>query len=116
MSNYIIIQESRQNKGQYIALVDRTKKDSGFWTSILKDAHQFADKQSANNRAITLKFNNVRVVPLEEGATLIKPIITYYSVKHSKKVNKNIFQMSNWEYKAWLGYSDVIEQGGGTFT
>lgn len=113
---YIIIQDSRLNKGMYIALSDKTKQRSGWWTSVLENALIFDNKESASEVASKLQYNSPKVIPYNEAEKLVSPIV---SIKYSYEIKprkKNIFEMSDSEYKEWLGYSDAIEYGGGMFT
>jgi hypothetical protein len=107
---YVILQDSIKNKGMNLVLVDRTKTKEKWWTSVLENALVFTSKLEASKQCDKLKFNNPRVVPFDSAKNEVEPIITttYKRVKR----RKNIFQMDMWEYKEWLGYSDVIEQGG----
>lgn len=110
ITGYVIVQDSRKNKGMNLALVDRSKIRTRWWTSGLSDVKIYTDKREAQLQCEKYKFNNPRVVPFDVAKQIIVPIVTvtYNSVKR----RKNIFEMNIWEYKEWLGYSDVIEQGG----
>jgi len=108
--SYLIIQDSRNNKGRVLALADKKLKTKGWWTSVLDNALLFGDKAGAAKVASKLKFNNPRVVPYDVAKKEVTPIVT---ITHKKvKKRKSIFEMDDWEYKEWLGYSDAIEYGG----
>ncbi len=108
--SYLIIQDSRKNKGMNLALVDRSKSPDQWWTSVLDNALVFITKEQVKIQCDKYKYNNPRVVPFDIAKNEIKPIVTvtYQKVKR----RKNIFDMNIYEYKEWLGYSDAIEYGG----
>lgn len=111
---YLILQDSRKNKGMYIAMVDKTKctEPKKFWTSVVSNALKFTSKEEASKICDKLKFNNPRVVPIDEATELVKPV---YKRTHIKK-RKTIFDMDMWEYKEWLGQGndDWHEHNGGS--
>lgn len=110
--NYIILQDSRKNNGMNLALIDRSKSKSKWWTSVLENALIFTSKKQAQIQCEKYKFNNPRVVPFDIAKKQVIPIVTItYEITRKRK---NIFQMNMWEYKEWLGYSDAIEHGGET--
>lgn len=111
---YIILQDSRENKGMNLALIDRSKNSDKWWTSVLENAKIFTSKLEADEVCSKYKFNNPRVVPFDVASKEVIPIVTI-KYQRSKPIRKNIFQMNMYEYKEWLGYSDAIEYGGGMF-
>ena len=108
--SYLILQDRRKNKGMNLALIDRSKSQSKWWTSVLDNALVFTSKIQAQNQCEKYKFNNPRVVPFDVAKKEVVPIVTITSEKVKRR--KNIFEMDMWEYKEWLGYSDAIEYGG----
>lgn len=96
-----------------LALIDRSKSKDKWWTSELKNALVFESKEQAQLQCEKYKYNNPRVVPFDKANNEVKPIVTV-TLQMKKKRRKNIFEMNMWEYREWLGYSDVIEYGGGS--
>lgn len=113
MNKYVVIQNSRLNNKILLILKERQNSKDSWWTSEIKKAKTFETKLEADKYCDKLKFNNPRVIPYDEGKNIIIPVVTYSYEKSIK--NQNIFNMSDIEYKEWLGYSDCIEQGGGMY-
>jgi hypothetical protein len=113
---YVIVQTSRLNKNDLLVLANKEKTNK-WWTSILEDALIINTKQQAIEIVSKLQYNNPRVIPYDIAKKEIKPIVTkQVFIRHKTKYKtKNIFEMNDYEYKEWLGYSDAIEQGGGMF-
>lgn len=108
---YVILQDSRKNQGKFLVMVDKNKSKDKWWTSIMENALVFTSKKTADDTCQKLKFNNPRVVPFDTAKNEVTPIVTV-TFEWKKPRRLNIFQMSCWEYKEWLGYSDAIEYGG----
>ena len=109
--NYVIIQDSRKNKGRILVLVDRNKSKSTWWTSDLDNALVFTSREQAQKQCEKYKYNYPRVIPFDVAKKQVIPIVT----TNHKTTKKNILEMDMWEYNEWLGYSDAIEYGGESF-
>lgn len=66
--SYIILTDSRQNKGEKIAMADRSKTKSQWWTQRPELAMVFKNRDAAEAKRATIKFNNPQVWTVEKGS------------------------------------------------
>jgi transposase len=64
---YVILTNSRNSPGEKIAMADRTKTKSQWWTQRIELAMIFVSIEAANAQAARMKFNTPEVWTKEEA-------------------------------------------------
>ena len=78
--SYIILTDSRQNKGEKLAMVDRNKTKAQWWTQRPELAMVFKSLAAADAQKSSIKFNNPQVWTLEKGLIRLRHIETAVQV------------------------------------
>jgi len=82
---YIILADSQKKAGEKIALVDRLKYKTQWWTESKKKAMVFTTLEQAKIQLGKLKFNNPKIYTEEKGMTFLKEdIIVTMFVEYSE--------------------------------
>lgn len=72
---YVILADSQKFRGQKVALADRSRYRSQWWTEHIGRAKTFDTLQSAESVCVKLKFNNPTVCRLDTASARIKKAI-----------------------------------------
>ena len=75
MSYYIILSNSRINKGEKLALVDRNKTKNQWWTQDVNKIMIFNSKDAAETQCSKLKFNNPQVWEYAKGIKRLSQVL-----------------------------------------
>lgn len=68
---FVIIADSRYAKGSKVVMVDRRKNKRTFWSKYLDFAMVYSNRNAAESKADSLKYNSPEVVTLEEAEKVI---------------------------------------------
>ena len=66
---YVIATDSRR-KDETLFMVDRNRQRASFWSNRLDDAMKYGDKSAAQQKATKLRFNQPRVLTLQDAARI----------------------------------------------
>lgn len=66
---FVIATDSRR-KDEVLFMVDRNRQRASFWSNRLDDALKYGYKAAADQKAAKLRFNNARVMTLQEAAKI----------------------------------------------
>ena len=70
---YVIASDSRYKESDAVLfLVDRAKQKDAFWSETLDNVLLFPTEKAAKRKLWPLKYNNPRVMPLDEAEQLAK--------------------------------------------
>lgn len=64
---YVVACDKHDAKGITLFLVDRTRQRASFWSDRLTEVFIFNHRGAAERKAASLKFNNPRVMTLEQA-------------------------------------------------
>lgn len=67
---YVIATDSRR-KDETLFMVDRNRQRASFWSNRLDDAMKYGDKSAAQQKAAKLRFNQPRVLTLQDAARIV---------------------------------------------
>jgi hypothetical protein len=66
---YVIATDSRR-ADEVLFMVDRNRQRASFWSNRLDDAMKYGYKAAADQKAAKLRFNNARVLTLQDAARI----------------------------------------------
>lgn len=78
--SYMILTDSRQNKGEKLAMADRSKTKTQWWTQRPELAMVFESHSAAQIQKAKIRFNNPEVWALEKGVVRLGQIKTTVTV------------------------------------
>ena len=98
---YIILADSRRNKGEKVALVDRSRFKDQWWTERIEKAMIFKKKSAAEIQRSKLRYNNPKVFPLREGKIRLNQVEVDTTNRSSILLGALNRKLSQWHDDDW---------------